>query len=392
MTGATRRHDVVIVGGAASGSSVAYFLKSLAPDCDVAVVEPDRTYALASTPRASGGARRQFSCPENIAMSSFSIPFIEAADATLAVDGEPAHVGWHRGGYLFIVGSEHVGVLRDNAAKQRSMGVRAEFLEPDALHARFPSMNLDGIAGGVHTPDDGWCDPSGLLQALRRKAGALGAIYLDDRVVAIGRDATAVRAVRLASGTVLRADHVVNATGPWAKEVAAMVGMPLPIEPLRRFEHYFETPSAIEPLPYVKDTQRLAFRPEGRGYSGGLVDSDEPRGFNFDVDHGYFERVVWPALAERFPAFEACRCKRTWSGLYEQNELDGNPVIGAWTGTLDNFYVIGGFSGHGMMHAPAAGRAIAELIVHGRFATIDLARFGYDRVARGEPYPEVGIL
>jgi glycine/D-amino acid oxidase-like deaminating enzyme len=388
----TRRFDVVIVGGAVMGSAVAYFLKSLAPAIDVAVVEPDRTYALASTPRASGGARRQFSCPENIEMSNFGIPFIEAADEVLAVGGERAHVEWRRGGYLFIVGPENLGVLRDNADRQRAMGVRADLLDPDALHERFPSMNLDGIAGGVHTPDDGWCDPSGLLQALRRKARSLGVDYVEDRVVAIDHDAVAARGVRLASGGAIAAAHVVNAAGPWAKEVAAMVGMALPIEPLRRFEHYFETPNAIEPLPYVKDTARLAFRPEGRGYSGGLVNGDEPRGFNFDVDHDWFERVVWPALAERFPAFEACRCKRTWSGLYEQSELDGNPVIGRWEDRLPNFHVVGGFSGHGMMHAPAAGRAIAELIVHGRFTTLDLSRLGYRRIVDNEPYAERGIL
>jgi len=386
------RHDVVIVGGGIVGSAVAYFLKTLAPAADVAVIEPDRTYEFASTPRASGGARRQFSCPENIDMSNFSIPFIETADETLAVDGESAHVEWRRGGYLFIVGPEHLGVLRDNAQVQRARGVRADLLDRDGLHARFPSMNLDGIAGGVHTPDDGWCDPTGLLQAFRRKARSLGAEYVEGRVVAIEHDAVAVRGVRLASGGAIAADHVVNAAGAWAKEIAAMAGMHLPIEPLRRFEHYFETPNAIEPLPYVKDMARLAFRPEGRGYSGGLVDGDEPRGFNFDVDHGYFERVVWPALAERFPAFEACRCKRTWSGLYEQSELDGNPVIGNWADRLPNFHVVGGFSGHGMMHAPAAGRAIAESIVHGRFTTIDLARLGYHRIVRKAPYPERGIV
>ena len=165
-----------------------------------------------------------------------------------------------------------------------------------------------------------------------------------------------------------------------------------PIEPLRRFEHYFETPNRLEPLPYVKDTARLAFRPEGQGYSGALVNSDEPRGYNFDVDHDYFERVVWPALAFRFPAFEACRCRRTWSGLYEQNELDGNPVIGAWSGRMENFLVATGFSGHGMMHAPAAGRAIAELALHGRFETLDLGALGYPRIHAGSPYPERGIL
>jgi FAD-dependent oxidoreductase domain-containing protein 1 len=137
---------------------------------------------------------------------------------------------------------------------------------------------------------------------------------------------------------------------------------------------------------------RLAFRPEGQGFSGGLVNSNEPRGYNFDVDHEYFEAVVWPALAHRFPKFEACRCKRTWSGLYEQNELDGNPIIGRSPGPMDNFLVVSGFSGHGMMHAPAAGRAIAELIVHGRFETLDLSRLGYSRVVENIPYAERGIL
>lgn len=386
------RYDVAIVGGGVIGSAVAYFVKRLAPAAGVVVVERDSTYEFASTLRASGGARRQFSCPENIAMSNFSIAFIERADDTLAVDGAPAHVEWRQGGYLFIAGTPDLGTLRANHEVQRSHAVDADWLDANALHARFPSMNLDGIAAGVHTPRDGWCDPNGLLQGLRKKARSLGADYVEDRVVGIEHDATAARAVRLASGGVVAADYIVNAAGAWAKEIAAMVGMPLPIEPLRRFEHYFETPNAIEPLPYVKDTARLAFRPEGRGYSGGLVDSDAPRGYDFDVDHGYFERVVWPALAHRFPAFEACRCRRTWSGLYEQNELDGNPVIGQWQGRMENFFVAAGFSGHGMMHAPAAGRAIAELVVRGRFETLDLARFGYRRIVEGMPYPERGIL
>ena len=386
------KRDVAIVGGGVVGSAVACFVKRLAPASQVVVIEPDRTYELASSLRASGGARRQFSCPENIEMSNFSIPFIKRADDELAVDGRSPHVEWREGGYLLIAGSEDLGILRDNCAVQRAHGVDAALLGADELHARFPSMSLDGIAGGVHTREDGWCDPNGLLQGLRRKAAALGAEYVDDRVVAIDHDASAARGVRLASGGAIAADRIVNAAGAWAKEIAAMVGMPLPIEPLRRFEHYFETPNAIEPLPYVKDTARLAFRPEGRGYSGGVVDSNEPRGYNLDVDHGYFERVVWPALAHRFPAFEACRCRRTWSGLYEQNELDGNPVIGNWAGRKENFFVVAGFSGHGMMHAPAAGRAIAELIVHGRFESLDLTRLGYRRIAAGEPYRERGIL
>ena len=215
---------------------------------------------------------------------------------------------------------------------------------------------------------------------------------MTDRVVALTCSGTAVRSATLASGRTIAADAFVNATGPWAAEVGAMADMPLPIAPLRRFEHYFTAATPIERLPYVKDLDRLAFRSEGPGFSGGLVDGDAVRGFDFDIDHDYFERVVWPALAARFPAFEAAKCHRTWSGLYEQCELDGNPIIGNWPGRRDNLYVVGGFSGHGMMHAPAAGRAIAELVVDGRFVTLDLTRLGYARVVRNEPYPEAGIV
>src|SRR6185436_4803940 len=125
------RYDVVIVGGGVVGSSVAYFLKVLAPAARVAVVEPDSTYEFASTLRASGGARRQFSCPENIAMSNFSIDFIARADELLAVDGVPAQAEWRQGGYLFIVGAADVDTLRANYAVQREHGVIAHWLDAD---------------------------------------------------------------------------------------------------------------------------------------------------------------------------------------------------------------------------------------------------------------------
>jgi len=388
----TRRYDVVIIGGAVVGSSVAYFLTSLAPGLAVAVVEPDPTYEWCSTLRASGGVRVLFSCPENIEMSKFGRDFIQAFPQAMAVDGREAPVDWVQGGYLFIVPPEGLPLLESNYRVQRAHGCDVEMLGPAELAARFPSMFVGDLAAGVHSPGDGWCDPNGLLQGLRRKAIAQGAHYIAERVVALACDGTQVRRATLGSGEMLAADAFVNAAGPWAAEIAAMVDMPLPVAPLRRFEHYFTCGNPIERLPYVKDTARLAFRSEGPGFSGGLVNGDEPRGFNFEVDHDWFEQVVWPAVAHRFPPFEAARCHRTWSGLYEQCELDGNPIIGNWPGRRDNFHVAAGFSGHGMMHAPAAGRAIAELIVHGRFDTLDLARLGYARIARNAPYAEAGIL
>ncbi|HTD06219.1 FAD-binding oxidoreductase [Undibacterium sp.] len=387
------RYDAVIIGGAIMGSSVAYFLKQADPAMEVAVIEPDPTYEYASTVRASGGARRLFSCPENIQMSNFSIDFIKRFPVDMAVHGEPAPIDWVQQGYLFIVQGAHMRLLEENAKIQQALGAEIHLLDRKGLRDYFPSMHVDDLDGGAYSPGDGWCDPSSFLQGMRKKARSLGVEYIQDTVASLRHTGIAVTHAVLASGGEISAEVFVNASGAWSSQISEMIGMRLPVSPLRRFEHFFTGQKKIEPLPYVKDLHRLAFRPEGDGYSGGLVNSDEPRGFNFDVDHDYFDRVVWPALAHRFPsAFEGIKCHRTWSGLYEQCELDGNPVIGNWKGRFDNFYVLAGFSGHGMMHAPAAGRGLAELITGGRYETIDLCNFGYGRVERNVPYPERGIL
>jgi len=385
------RYDVAIIGGGAIGASVAYYLRAHRAPCTVAVIERDPAYTLASTPRASGGVRRLFSLPENIALSQYSIGFFGEFETTMAVDGEPARIGFREGGYLFIVPPTALGTLAENFETQKRHGANVIWLDRPALKSRFPSMEVADLGAGVHSPEDGWLDPHSVLQGFRRKARALGAEFIADEAVGIEVEGSLARAVRLKSGGRVVAGAIVNAAGAWAKEICAMVGMRVPIEPMRRYEHYFECEGTIEPLPYVKDPNRLAFRPEGKGYSGGLPDLDEPRGFNFEIDHDYFERVVWPALAHRFPAFERTKVRSTMPGLYDQNELDGNVIIGPWGRRLENFYLIAGFSGHGLMHAPGCGRAMAELILDGAYRTIDLSRFGWQRVEDGKPYPERGI-
>jgi len=392
MTSASSPFDVAVIGGGIIGSAAAYFLLKEDPSLAVCVIEPDPTYEFASALRASGGCRVQFTRPENIEMSKFSIDFIKGFESTMATTGRPAPVDWVEGGYLFIVPPENAASLERNVRIQQSHGCVVNLLSPSELKAKFPSMNVDALGAGAHTPHDGWCDPNGLLWGFRRKAVELGATYIQARFESAEAGATNVKAIVLDSGQRIEATSFVNAAGAWSGEVAERFGMPLPVVPMRRFEHYFTAGSPIEPLPYVKDVARLAFRSEGKGFSGGLVDGSAQRGFNFDVDHDYFENVVWPAVAHRFPAFEAAKCHRTWSGLYEVNELDGNPVIGAWSSGLPNLYTVAGFSGHGMMHAPAAGRGIAELIVHGEYRSIDLARLGYERIEAATPYAEQGIL
>ena len=386
------KYDAVVIGGGLLGCSTAYFLQIANPAMSVCVIEPDPSYQYASALRASGGARRLFSCPENIEMSNFSIDFIRAFPEIMATSDGLADIGWQEKGYLFIVGNKDMPMLEASFEQQRALGCEVYLLDRDQLKERFPSMNVSDLSAGNFSPRDGWCDPNSFLQGFKRRGRELGVQWLTDRVTAINRSSNRISSVETASSRTIHGDNFVNAGGAWAGRISQMAGMALPISGQRRFEHFFSTDKQIEPLPYIKDAARLAFRPEGRGYSGGLVDGDEPLGFNFEVDHGYFERVVWPALAHRFPQFEATRCHRTWSGLYELMTLDGNPVIGKWIGAAENLFVVAGFSGHGMMHAPAAGRAIAELMTTGRFQSIDLQRLGYQRVTANQPYRERGIL
>jgi FAD-dependent oxidoreductase domain-containing protein 1 len=392
FAGTDRKVDVAIIGGGAIGLAIAYSMRTMEPSSRVVVIERDPSYALASTPRASGGVRRLFALPENIDLSNHSIPVYQNFHRIMAVDGEEAEIGFKKNGYLFIVPPKDVPTLARNFERQARHGVNVEWLEPNKLKERFPSMRVDDLGAAVQSHDDGWLDPYAVLMAYRKKVKSLEVELIDDEVIAIQREGGLARAIDLKSGAKLKADYIVNAAGAWASQICAMVGMSVPITPLRRYEHFFECQERIEPLPYLKDVNRLAFRPEGAGYTGGVPTLLEPRGYNFEVDHNYFDEVVWPALAHRFPQFEKTKCKTTMSGLYDQNDFDGNPIIGPWDGECENFYIAAGFSGHGLMHAPACGVSIAERILKGRFETIDLGRLGWSRVPEAKPVPEQGII
>ena len=386
--------DILIIGGGVMGSACATFLLHADANLTVTVVEPDPTYERAATPKASGGVRRLFSLPENILMSQFSLEWFAKFHNHVAVDNQAPDLNWKPGGYLFIVPRDAacIAQLQKQHRLQQELGVTVQMLDPSALKHRFPSIEVGDLGAATLSPEDGWLDPDAVLQGLRKKARSLGATYLQDRVVGLESSGNLVRAVALASGAVIRAGHVVNCAGAWAKEICGMLGIPLPVEPMRRFDTFFEYQGTIEPLPYIKDLSRLAMRPEGRGFTAGLVNWNEPRGFNFDIDHTYFPSVVWPAAAHRIPAFNTIREGPTWTGLYDQNELDANMILGACPGRFPNFLMTTGFSGHGLMHAPAVGRAVKELILHGGFQTLDLARMGYQRVIDNAPYREDGIV
>jgi glycine/D-amino acid oxidase-like deaminating enzyme len=386
-------YDIVIVGGGVMGCSAAYHLMLDGRAGRVAVVERDPTYAFASTPRSAGGIRQQFSLPENIRMSRYGLGFYKRFPELMAIDGEAGpDVSLRQGGYLFLATDAGREALEESHRTQVGLGAPVELLDRDGLRARFPSLVLDDVALGSFGREDGWMDPHTILQGFRRKARALGAAMIHDAVVGLDRDGPRVAAVRLASGARIAAGTVVITAGAWSREVCAMVGMALPVEPVRRMAHYFEIRATLEPLPLTVDPSGFYFRPEGAGYIAGLSDPDEAVGYNFDVDPDWFERAIWPGLAARVPAFESLRQGRAWAGLYDINRLDENLIIGPWRGELDNLHVACGFSGHGLQQAPAVGRALKELILDGGFRTIDLSRLGYDRVLAGRPMPERAIV
>ena len=388
--------DVVVIGGGGVGSSVAYQLTAR-PDFkgSVVVVERDPTYATASTALSAGGVRQQFSTPENIRLSLYGAHFIRDIGRLLEVEGDRPNINFIEGGYLFLASSSGVPVLEANHAVQKAEGADNALLDAPALTARFPWLNPNGLAlGSLGLSMEGWFDPYGLLQALKRKARAQGVRYLNDTVVGLDRAGDRVEGVRLASGGRIEAKWIVNAAGPQAGRVAALAGLDLPVVPKKRFVYVFDCRDKLSPrLPLLIDPTGVWVRPEGAGYIGGISppEDQDPDSDDLEISYDLWEEIVWPTLAERIPAFEAVKLQRAWAGHYDYNTLDQNGIIGPHP-DVPNLIFANGFSGHGIQQAPATGRAIAELIVDGRFTTIDLARFGYARIREGKPLTELNVV
>jgi sarcosine oxidase len=391
------RADIVIVGGAIVGSSVATFL-ALRPDWHgrIVVVERDLTYRTSSTTLSAASIRLQFSTPLNIEISRFGIGLIKDLDRWLGVDGAPPpEIDFVEGGYLFLATEAGLSVLRHNHAVQREHDVQVALLDPAELQARFPWMRVDDLAGGsLGLADEGWFDAYALLQAFRRKARALGVEYVAGEVEAIEHDGSAIAGVRLTDGRRIGTELVVNAAGPRAASVAAMVGAELPVRPRKRFVYHFDCRERLGLAPLTIAPSGVYFRPEGESWIAGYSPREgevDPDTLDLEVDRSRFDDFVWPELARRVPAFESVRLLDAWAGHYEVNTLDHNAVIGPHP-DLPGFLFANGFSGHGLQQAPAVGRGLAEWIVTGRYETLDLSPLGYERVLNNQPIRELNVV
>ena len=384
--------DVVIIGAGCIGTAAGLALKEADPALDVVVVEPDYSYEFAATGKGTGGVRQLFTRPENIWLSQITLEAIDDWKNWGSVDGQPApDLEWQQNGYMFMVGENDLASLHENYETQVANGVEAEWIEHPELAERFPEIVTDDMVAAVLSTRDGWLNPNVFFDVLQRKARAAGVTFITGKVRSVNAQGGTVTSVTLESGDTIEARSFINAAGVHAPQLARQVGMEIPVEPMRRHEHYIETEHDISHLPFFKDVHGLAVHAFKNGISVGLVDFDHPGGENFDLDPADYTARVLPALQERFSGFGELTLRDSWTGLYDQNRLDGNMIIGNAPGVAENFFVACGFSGHGFMHALGVGRGLAELAIHGEYQTLDLSNMGYQRVIDGERYGEEGV-
>ena len=380
-------HQVLIIGAGVIGCSVAFHL-TRAGQRGICVVERESLPGSGSTSKANGGIRAQFTTETNLRMSLLSMKLLdELADEI----GEPPV--YRKAGYLFVTGDrQRLQAMARAVEFQRARGVSVELLDADGVRARAPFV-AGTVVGGTFGARDGFIDPGGLTNFFLREATGAGVeIRYRAEVTALARERSGGLRVETTAGS-MTAPIVVNAAGPWAGRVAATLGVELPVEPVRR--HILITgpcPSLAPLIPMTIDADSgVLVRREGDRVLIAYSNPDEPAGFTTAFDPAFPERIA-DAVESRFPAVAAAGLdlRRSWAGLYEVTP-DHHAVLGA-VPAQPGFYLANGFSGHGVMHAPAAGRALAELITTGRSESGDIAPLAIGRFARGELIHETMVL
>jgi sarcosine oxidase subunit beta len=382
--------DVVIIGGGIVGASIAWHLTH-AGCRNVLIVERESHQGKGSTGKSMGGVRAQFATAPNIQMSLYSIQFYSEFDQRL---GQPG--GYRPQGYLFVATAQnHLHYLRTNQTLQKSLGLtQAHMVSRDDIVARVPQLRSDDILGGSFCPTDGFVDPYSVMVGFTTCATERGAkLWRSTEVTVVHHDATGITGVETARGPI-STRVVVNAAGAWAAQVAVLAGIDLPVEPLRRQLVPTEPFDGIShEIPMVIDmTNGFHFRPESLGFLLAWNDPEETTGYKTDFEPSFVEKILVRA-ADRVPCFEnvAVNPKRSWAGLYEMSP-DHHCIVGPVEG-VPGFFCANGFSGHGVMHAPATGKILADLILHGKTDVVsNVETLSPARFAKGELLHETAVL
>ena len=392
-------YDVVIVGGAMFGSSVAWFLTDN-PDFDgsILVVEKDPTYEFTSTSHTNSCMRQQFSREINVRVSQFAADFVKNFRDYMGGDARVPHLMLQSYGYMYLAdNADFAATLRESQKLQAACGAGTKYMTRDEIARDYPFYNLDDIVAANHNlVDEGYFDGNTLFDWWKRSARERGVEYLTNEVIAMNRNAagTRVESVILQSGEVVSCGTVVNASGPRAVLTSRMAGIEIPVEPRKRYTFIFEAEKPLDrDLPLTIDPSGVHMRTDGTYYLAGCPPDEDPAvDYNdFVQDHSLWENKVWPVLATRIPLFEAIKLRNSWAGHYAYNTFDQNAILGPHT-KVENFIFVNGFSGHGFQQSPAMGRGTAEMITYGEYRKLDLSPFNYDRIEKGEKFVEKAVI
>jgi sarcosine oxidase subunit beta len=392
--------DAVIIGGGCMGVSTAYHLARLGITRSI-LLERESQLGTGSTGRNAGGVRHQFSQEANVHLSIESINTFEhfAEEVGFEID-------FHQDGYLFLLSTEEqISEFARSIAMQRSLGVDVSLISPDDAIRLAPGLCTEGILGASFCERDGICDPNGVTMGFAKAAQAAGVtVCRDTEVIGVSVESGKVAAVETDHGRIAT-PIVVNAAGPYAALIGRMAGVNLPILPFRR--HIFITEPVSNwkldksirerGLAYVPESRIMVidlestfyFHREGAGLLMGMSDPLEPSGFDLSINWEFLERMV-PIAVRRLPALQEARIAHAWAGLYEVTR-DAMPIIGPST-EVAGFYTIGGFSGHGFQHSPAAGRILAEMITGAKPVDFDVSAFSLDRFHLKGLQPELNVV
>jgi len=368
------------------GASTAYHLakKGLS---DSVLLEREPFFGMGATGKCAGGIRYQFSTEVNIRLSQVSLPMLDRFEVEIG-----QAIDLRKCGYLFLLTNDaDVEKFRANVKLQRRLGVDTEWLDGDEVRRMAPLLQCDDVIAGTYNGQDGLVDPNSVVSGYVNAGKRLGVVALTDTEVSgIVTRSGRIVGVETSKGAIA-CEKVVNAAGPWSSLVNDMVGVPLPVTPVRR-QMLTTTPIPEIPpdFPFIIDfAQRLYYHREGEGLLTGMSNPDQQPGYDENIDVEW-ELAHMEAAIRRLPVLGVASRLSAWAGLYEVTP-DAHPIIGP-INEVEGLYLVTGFSGHGFMHGPAAGLLVAEMIVEGQPSTMDISMLDYYRFVEGREIKEYNVI
>lgn len=365
--------EIIIIGGGVIGSSIAYHLQLASPRRRTIVMERDPTYLNASSNLAMGGVRQQFGSAPNIRMAQYSVNFYRNCDSLLKANGLSHRVQFQQRGYLFLVNEKRRPDFEKRYAVQKTLGANVRLLDVSDIRLLVPGIALDDISYGILGPEDGYLDPKAVLRGMRDLAARAGAEYVVADVTAVHVDARRVVGVEIDHLQNVACSTVINAAGPHAATIAAAAGLTIPVAAVKQQLFRCELDADQEyRLPVILDPGGVHWRYEHPSIADGrpqlivaCTKWDERPGIDFSTDEGRWWNELRPQLVRRMPHYANATLRNSWAGLYELTP-DHNPVLGE-SAALKGLLFANGFSGHGLMLAPAIGAVIASLVDSGEW-------------------------